>query len=125
MGARLLKWAFFTVLISLAPLILTGLSLWAEDRMMMSLLWPHGELLLISTAVAADAVGAMVPTGPNARKSKIVSVGSCVVLLTVSALWYAMIQVHGYSPGKISESSVALFLATLIAAFGCQVLAEA
>ena len=124
MGARLLKWAFFTVLVSLAPLLLTGLTLWADNKIILAMLWPHGELLLISTAVAADAVGEMVPTGPTARKSKIVSAGSCIVLLIISALWYAVIQAHSYDPGKISESSLLLFLATLVAALGCQVLAE-
>src|SRR5437899_9488588 len=103
MGARLLKWAFFTVLVSLAPLILTGLILWADDKMILSLVWPHGELLLISTAIGADAIGEMIPTGPTARNAKIVSAGSCIVLLIVSALWYAVVQVQSYSAGKISE----------------------
>ena len=124
MGAKLLKWVIFTVLVSFTPLILTGLILWADDKMVLSLLWPHGELLLISTAIAADAIGEMIPTGPSARKSKIISGGSCVFLLIVSALWYAVIQIHGFNAGKISESSLFLFAATLIASLSCQALAE-
>jgi hypothetical protein len=124
MGARLLKWVFFTVLVSFTPLILTGLVLWADDKMVVSSLWPHGELLLISTAIAADAIGEMIPTGPRARAAKIVAVGSCVLLLIISALWYAVIQIHGFNAGKISESSLFLFAGTLIASLGCQALAE-
>jgi hypothetical protein len=129
MGARILKWLFFTVFMSLIPFLLTGLTLWIDPKpgkaFEWSSLWPHGDLLLISTAIAADGLGDMIPTGSWATKSKIVSAGSCVILLFLCALWYAVVQDHpSYPTSKISESSLWLFGLTLVATFVCKLLAE-
>jgi hypothetical protein len=88
-------------------------------------LWPRGELLLISTAIAANAVGDMVPTGPSASSAKIASTGGCIILLFISALWYAVVQAHPeMKPDKISESSLILFALTLLAGLCCEILAD-
>jgi hypothetical protein len=126
MTSKLLRWFLFAVVISLVPLLFTGLTLWGDDKIVsLAALWPHGELLLISTAIAAEAIGGMIPTGPNAGSAKIVSTGACTILLFISALWYAVIQAHpGFKADKISESSLALFALTLVAALCCKALAE-
>jgi hypothetical protein len=125
MGAKLLKWGIFPVVVSLIPFVLVALSLWSDDKVvLLSSLWPHGELLLVSTSLAAEAVGDLIPTGPGAERVKIVSAGSCVILLIVAALWYALIQGHAYRVSKISEGSIVLFLFTVMASACCKLLAE-
>ena len=125
-GLRLLKWGIFTVLVSLIPFVMVALTLWSDDKdISLSALWPHGELLLVSTALAADAVGSLIPTAPRWERSKIVSAGACIVLLIVTAFWYALIQNHPeFKIAKISKGTMELFVFTVIVCACCKYLAE-
>jgi hypothetical protein len=120
MGEKLLRWAIFTVVISLVPFGLTAFNLYNSDKLFgLSSLWPHGELLLIATALAADAIGDLVPGNTNFTKSRIATVGLCVVVLLLTALWFASIQDHPeFSADKVSRGSEAIFVFTLIVCFG-------
>ena len=92
---KLLKWALFTVVVSLVPFFMVALSLWSGDKPLhLASLWPHGELLLVATALAADAVGGLIPTSTRLGAAKVLSAGICVILLLTTALWYALIQGH-------------------------------
>jgi len=123
---RLLKWFFFTVLVSLVPFGMVAVAFWSGDtEFRMADLWPHGELLVVSTALAADAMGGLIPTNPTASRAKIVSGGCCVLVLLISAIWYAMIQDRpGFKVDKISEGSIALFGFTVVVCACCKALAE-
>jgi hypothetical protein len=125
MGQRILRWGIFTVAVSLTPFVLVAISLWSDDReVRVSALWPHGELLLVSTSLAAEGVGGLIPTGPALSGAKIVSAGSCIVVLIVAALWYALIQSHTYRVSRISTGSIVVFLFTVAASACCKLLAE-
>jgi hypothetical protein len=123
---KIVIWFVFTVLVSLVPFVMVALNMWSDDKaVQLVALWPHGELLLVSTALAANAVGDLIPTRSFATRTKIVAAGSCIVLLIVAALWYAMIQGHPeFKLEKISEGSITLFVFTLIASGSCKLLAE-
>ena len=116
MGVKLIRWAIFSVLISLSPFGIAALNLWSGEKLVhLSMLWPHGELLLISTALASDAVGNLVPGRESARKARVAVVGSCVLILISTALWYGLIQGHPeYKADRISQGSIFIFLVTLI-----------
>jgi hypothetical protein len=121
-----MRWAVFTVLFSLLPFAIVWLGVWSDARPFdVMTLWPHGELLLVATAISADAVGDLVGSSPRAAKSKVVCAGACVILLFIAAVWYAMIQGHPTYPAqRIFNGSIALFGGTVLASFGCKALAE-
>ncbi len=112
---RLLRWFFFTVLVSLVPFGMVAVAFWSGDiSFRLANLWPHGELLVVSTALAADAMGELIPTKATARRAKIISGGCCVLVLLISAIWYAMIQDRpGFKVNRISEGSIILFVFTV------------
>ncbi len=122
----ILKWLVFTVAVSLVPFGMVALSLWSGDKpLSLGALWPHGELLLVATALAADGVGDLIPTNPTASRAKIVAAGMCVIILVVAALWYALIQGHPeFKLSKISKGSMTIFASTVIACMCCKILAE-
>jgi uncharacterized membrane protein len=93
---RLLKWVFFSVLIALIPIGITFLNELTEDNAPAWLVigkrvLAHGELLLISAAIAADAVGDLIGAGKQYLTLKISSGGACMLIILSAALWYANI----------------------------------
>ncbi len=77
---KIVRWFVFTVLVSLVPFVMVALNMWSDDKtVQLVALWPHGELLLVSTALAANAVGDLIPTRSFATRTKIVAPGSCIV----------------------------------------------
>ena len=125
MLATTLRWGFFTVLVSTVPLVIAGLISWGDSRFALASLVRHGELLLITVAIGADAIGEMIPTGERGVSAKIALTGIVVVLLIVAALWYAVLQVHQVPAEKVLTSSSLIFVATLISSLGCRLLAKA
>jgi len=122
----ILKWLIFTVIVSLIPFGMVALSLWSGDKpLSLAVLWPHGELLLVATALAADGIGDLIPTNPTASRAKIVTAGMCIIILIVAGLWYALIQGHPeYRLSKISKGSMVIFGSTVLACMCCKILAE-
>jgi hypothetical protein len=63
MAARLAQWIIFTVILALMPFIMTGVDLWTDGKFdglftmwqHGDLLWPKGELLIVATAIGAEA----------------------------------------------------------------------
>ncbi len=78
MLAKLLKWAIFTVVISLVPFGVLALNVLIEGNdIQVAALWPHGELMLVATALAADALGDLIASnrlGGILRSRQVVAV---------------------------------------------------
>ena len=125
MGAKILRWFIFTVRVSLVPFGVVALAKWADNAAFeLSSLWPRGELLLVSTALAADAIGDLIPTGPSARSAKVATGGFCLLLILLTSLWYGLIQDHpGYNAGRVSEGSIVIFFVTVVVCLVCKLVA--
>jgi hypothetical protein len=145
MGAKILRWFFFSVVISLVPFLVLGLhqlmlAPTGTFSFSFSSLWPEGELLLISTAIAADSIAEVVGSAADSSTKMAFGGLTCVVLLA-SAMWYSDIQgtiwynetystVALLSPNIpkpdrnfISEGSMALLAITLVMGLCCLVVA--
>jgi hypothetical protein len=63
---KLLRWMIFSVIVALTPLWLNAVILLTKNKSISEvpvLVLAGGELLLISTAIAADAIGDLIATG--------------------------------------------------------------
>lgn len=87
-------------------------------------LWPHGELLLVAVAIAADAVGDLIGSSSKAGAAKVLSGGSAIILLFAGAVWYAMVQIRAYQPDRIWWADVYIFVLAVVTSFFCKRLAE-
>jgi hypothetical protein len=121
---RLLHWAIFVVAVSLFPFGLVALSQWCGTGFDLLKLWPKGQLLLVSTAISADAVGELIGAGNEMRGIKLGAGGLCFLSMLFSACWYVMIQDHSDWPvRKICYGSIVFFAATVVSSFSCKALA--
>jgi hypothetical protein len=74
MTAKVVRWTIFGVVFALLPFILNALVLWSNDKeVKLSLLWPHGELLVVCAAIAADAVGDLIGSGNGRKTGKLIA----------------------------------------------------
>jgi hypothetical protein len=133
MAVKLLKWGLFTVIVSLLPFFLTGVDLWTDgkiDKLFSmwrrgDLLWPHGELLLVSIAIAADAAGGLIASGPRLGFIKIAAAGGAFILAIGAAGWYEKIQEHSaHVLSRIVEGSGVVFGLTIVVALVCTALED-
>jgi hypothetical protein len=122
----------FSVLVSLIPLLLHGVVLLGQERPpsgIWTAILDHGELLLISTAIAADAIGDLVASGLRSEPGKVLAGGGCVLSLLFAALCYAtnstMIDLgHPLKAEVMTEISVLIFVVTVLAGGSCKWLAK-
>src|SRR5579863_1592711 len=101
MLAKLLKWLIFTVVVALVPFGIVALDLWdkGDNLFAWSVLWPHGELMLVSTALAADALGDLIASDRPSGSLKIAAGGGCLVVLIITIAGYVLSQTHpDYKP---------------------------
>ena len=137
MLARLIRWALFTVVLALMPFFMTAINLWTDGKINDLLhiwrhgdiLWPRGELLLVTTAISADAAGGLVASGkdqnPLIQAIKVASAGGCIILAVGSAWWYQTIQQNTvHLTGRIVMGSGVILAVTLLVSLVCKALAE-
>jgi hypothetical protein len=126
----LLRWLIFNVLISLLPLAFAAFLLASKQAPHQESMWVSvlggGELLLISTAIAAEAIGDLIASNEEKAVWKYISSGGCLIALIFSALWYATVRESGptQNAATIVVGSVILFAATFVAALSCKFLAR-
>lgn len=135
---RMVKWLIFSVLVALVPILFDMLVQLMDSAMT----WPddfiaalfkalgRGELLLISTAIAADAIGDLVGTGRTSEAVKYLAAGACVLTILFGSLWYANISAIAHAGGvqpKISRvclGSLVVFLFTLVSSGSAKLVAD-
>jgi hypothetical protein len=136
MSPRLLRWALFSVIIALLPLVFRFV--WDHTQMQVrnpsiASLLDEGELLLISAALAAAAIGELLPqawrTSPAVSspppQTVIISSGCSVITVLFSSLYYAAVSSSStVKPNVVAIVSVVLFLISLVSSAGCVILSE-
>lgn len=122
---KLVRWWLFSVLVGLVPLITSYLALQLDPQPPpLYTLTARGELLLISVAIAAAAVGELLPGDHGKAVQKLLAGGGCVLLILASSLIFSTIQA-GQHPNavRIFATSIWLFCGTLLASFSAVYLA--
>ena len=90
---KLTKWLFFSVAVALLPLSFHYLQLVMVGRSPgLADITQHGELLIISAAMAAAAIGDVVSAEVSRSILKMMAIGFCVIMLLLSSLLYAFIS---------------------------------
>lgn len=129
---NLAKWLMFTVLVSLSPFAVLAGKLWVSDTpIYLRALWPHGELLLVSTALAADAMGDVIANGFAAQVSQVqgvfrtITAGACLITILTTVWWYSLAQnSSSLSLEKMSKGSIYLFIFTILTCMTAKIMAE-
>ena len=127
MRTRLIRWLIFSVVVSLVPLLLA----YASDQTrggtptLVSIL-SKGDLLLISTALAAAAIGDLLPAAQAMPVRAMLAGGGCVVSVLFGSSYYAAIVTGSVArPDLVADYSVALFGMTLLSGASCVLMAKA
>ncbi|HEY2588108.1 MAG TPA: hypothetical protein VGI81_20360 [Tepidisphaeraceae bacterium] len=129
MRKKLLQWLFFGVIFSLLPFVFTAVQFYGTPKhpqFAWWVLWPRGELFLVSVGFAADGAGEALSIEGRFQHLKIVLVGLCFLVVALSAFGYAQLQSSAYSypPIFVTSSSVAFFVLTFTCAGLCKALRE-
>ena len=126
----LVRWFIFGVIIALMPVIfnLFGEAL-STGRFNFLGAIANGELLLISTAIAAPALGELIGSGISRNIPNLLAGGSSIVLLLLTSFGFAYISgarrsSRPLNSAVISGSSLVMFLFTISASCTCVCLAN-
>lgn len=103
---RFLEWLLYAVLASLLPLLVAAGNAWQDHRFAWSAVAGHGELLLISVAIGAPAVGLVMgrASGRLARTAG----GLALLSLIAASLAYQHAAV-GVATGRKAFESALIF----------------
>jgi hypothetical protein len=127
---KLIRWGIFSVIIALLPVFFNLLTVGSRGgSLSLRQVASHGELLLISTAIAAASVGDLIASGSKLPMAKILAGGGCIVGLFLGSLWYADISAAQaanvvLNPAWINNGSAIVFALTLVSSGSCVALAE-
>jgi hypothetical protein len=129
---KLVQWLVYGVIVSLVP-FLFGFFQAADrnERFTFSLILGAGQLLLVCVAIAAPALGELVPVEvlPERRIMKTFAIGSCTLVVIVASLWFGDISatIQGKSPADprtVSLGSSIVYVWALASSAWCLLLAE-
>lgn len=126
---NLLHWLLFSVIIALVPFVIQWLMLLTRGNVPTTVeLFSNGELLLVSSAIAASAIGSLVLSDSKYRLSRIVVGWCCVCVLILASAWFAIISIESntgsFDPDFAANGSILMFIFTVISSAGCIILAE-
>lgn len=126
MKVKLARWVIFSVMIALLPLLFTYIYFLTINKLItLEALLARGELLLISVALAADAMGGLIASGKERPILKIMSGGGCLVSAFFASLYFAAVSSNtGVNASWVFWTSVIIFVLVLIAGASCKLLAE-
>src|SRR6266516_6397335 len=88
---KIFTWIVFSVLIALIPFLLSCFVLLDKgSEITASGIFGDGELLLVSAAIAAGALGEVILVDvPSSRRLiKLLAIGGCTLLILFSSLWF-------------------------------------
>jgi hypothetical protein len=127
---KLVKWIMFSVAVALLPLVFRFLQIVTRGQLpSIQDITSQGELLLISGAMAAAALGEIIMSNISHSILKIISGGFCVIMLLISSFYYADIASYSFNglalnKGIASEISIITYIFTLISSGSCIAVAE-
>ena len=122
---KLIHWSIFNVSIALLPLLFNLMFLFIQEKFPgFNILLYRGELLIISAAISADALGEYVNGTITNKTAKLIIGGSCVLLLAMSSLLFAAIAINAeqLNQNRVAIISVSVFLATILTSGICKYL---
>jgi hypothetical protein len=124
----LVRWLFFGVLCGLLPLVtrlLIECSTANQGAKPLGSVLERGELLIVATAITADAIGSLVASGPRLKALKLVSGGSCLGVLFCSSLWFAALprDTGSINTHFVAAGSIIIFLVGLVTGACCKIVA--
>jgi hypothetical protein len=113
MFSRLFQWLIWSVIVGLGPFWIAALNIISGQKSIdwfpLGQLWPHGELMLVTTVLAADLAGDLVYQTPSDGITQL-AIGCFFLLVMVNVAWYTMVQSHtNYTLSTISDGSLLLF----------------
>ena len=127
---RFVRWLIFSVVLSLVPLGVSALIRATRGQAVtLESLLANGELLLIAAALTSAAVGDLLGGTGKRPVRELIAGGSCIVLLAVSALYFADVSAARASQstidlGLVRSISIVLFSCALLSSGSCVLLSE-
>ena len=111
------RWFIFSVLVALAPLAFTFFNLLvAGTPPRLPALLVEGELILVSTAIAAASAGELIAAGRDRALGKVVSGGTCIILVLLGSVEFAAISANAVRNAEaVALISLLLFAGTVVA----------
>ncbi len=126
MAEKLTRWFIFGVVVSLLPFALAFLNLWASKKpAKIEDLFSRGELLLVSTAIGAAAIGELLGIKDTHALGKIIVGGFSFVTVLTQMAWYAYASdaSRGLDGRYVAKFSIVFFVVTLFCSSACLFLA--
>jgi len=123
---RLTRWFIFSVLVTMVPLGFSFARRATEGQLAtLNAVISHGELLLISVATCAVAIGELIASGSRRSVLQVLAAGGCVITLISASLYFAYVS-STTSPNAevVTRTSVWIFAFGLLASAFCIMLAE-
>jgi ABC-type sugar transport system permease subunit len=128
---KLTIWFVFSVIVTLAPFFLGFLqSVDRNQKFTFSSILGNGQLLLVSVAISAAALGelVLVEVLPLQRIMKTLAIGSCTLVVIIASLWFGDVSAAVQSkvppdPRTISTGSVIVYVWALGSSIWCLTLA--
>ncbi len=124
---KLIIWTTFSVVIGSLPIILNMLILFTNNKPIDFFdLFAHGELLLISIAIAADAIGDMIYSKRFENVKEISFICICFIVILISTSWFGSSGIGGKAPNTIGFGviSLVLFTTTVLVSGNCKAIVE-
>jgi hypothetical protein len=125
---KLIIWTTFSVLIGSLPVVLNMMILFSNNKPVAFFdLFAHGELLLISVAIAADAIGDMIYCKRFERARDVACICGCFLIVCFAISWFGSLGIGGKTSNisGFGISSLGVFLATIVISGICKVRTEA
>ena len=111
----LIRWIIFSVVIALLPLLFNLLrNIGRGENIGFVRLFSHGELLLVSAAISAGALGQLFGVGSSLSIIKILAGGSCVTIVMVASFWFADISGAYLSNPPVTLNIKAICIGSII-----------
>ena len=107
-----LRWIIFSVGIALIPLVVSPVIAFARGTPLDLLLFSsHGELLIVSAAISAAAIGQLIGSGRNLILAKVFCGGFCVVMAVLVSILFGDFSSTIKSDGVIDPHRVTVISA--------------
>lgn len=128
---KMVKWVIFSVLMALVPLITAALiQLTRSITPSMDDLIGRGELLLITAALCARSCGELFSSDGGRKTAKVVAGGSTMVILLLTAIYFADVASAvrtktTIDSGLVAGISIVTYISALVSGGSCIRLSEA
>lgn len=113
---RLIRWLLFTIGASIVPFVFIAIGyLFAEHTEKIWLVFRKGELLLVSSGLAASSIADATLFPSKHRTAQLLCLAFCIFVVGLAAIGYTLIAVFDtipirYNSALVDLGSIALFI---------------